>query len=488
MPFRRPLTAIAPAPGEPVGVLSAEALAVGADGEAARYVPGQGWEPEFLLTASGKRATPTLRGVAWPEPGRAFAVGDGAAMWVWQKATGFWEPDPAEPPNLVRANFTGIAFDPGDPSRGYAVGKQGLLLGYGRTWTQEQLPAGIPAEANFTSIAFAGEEALATYKFPVNKNGVAAYTGGVLANDGSGWQVDQSAEAALGGAVPERVAGLPDGGSVIASEEGVAAGEGAVIEREGASAPWLPAPGGSPGYPAALAAIREGGQVRAIVSVAKGQGGEDLGEDSEQVFKQPPSGQAPLLSNPYPLPGSGLLLRQTATGWRDEQHQGYPLQQAVEGQTGYDLPLRPDPVLALLTSPDGSQGWRSAAKPGPSCGSRAKKCRPPACSASGPNRRPLPAMPRRPRSRPPPGRPTSRSAATPSARDPAPTSPAPVSALSAGWPRPSARRRGSRKCAPSSTRARVWRRRVRGPPNASAPYSARTPSPARRRPTRSGWA
>jgi hypothetical protein len=357
VPFRRPLTAIAPAPGEPVGVLSSEALAVGADGEAARYVPGQGWEPEFLLTASGKRATPTLRGVAWPEPGRAFAVGDGAAMWVWQKATGFWEPDPAEPPNLVRANFTGIAFDPGEPSRGYAVGKQGLLLGYGRTWTQEQLPAGIPAEANFTSIAFAGEEALATYKFPVNKNGAAVYTGGVLVNDGSGWQVDQGAEAALGGAVPERVAGLPDGGAVIASEEGVAAGEGAVIEREGASATWQPASGGSPGYPAALAAIREGGQVRAIVSVAKGQGGEDLGDDSEQVFKQPPSGQAPLLSNPYPLPGSGLLLRQTATGWRDEQHQGYPLQQAVEGQTGYDLPLRPDPVLALLTSPDGGQGW-----------------------------------------------------------------------------------------------------------------------------------
>ena len=179
----------------------------------------------------------------------------------------------------------------------------------------------------------------------------------MLSNDGSGWQVDQSAEAALGGAVPERVAGLPDGGAVIASDEGVAAGEGAVIEREGASAPWQPAPGGSPGYPAALAAIREGGQVRAIVSVAKGQGGEDLGSDSEQVFKQPPPGQAPLLSDPYPLPGSGLVLRQTATGWRDEQHQAFPLQQAVEGQTAYDLPTRPDPVLALLISPDGSQGW-----------------------------------------------------------------------------------------------------------------------------------
>ncbi|HEY4779816.1 MAG TPA: hypothetical protein VIH47_09515, partial [Solirubrobacterales bacterium] len=284
VPFRRPLTAIAPVPGAPVGTLDSEALAVGDDGEVAHYVSGQGWEPEFLLTASGKRATPTLRGVAWPEPGRAFAVGDGAAMWVWQKATGLWSPDPAEPPNLVRANFTGIAFDPGRPSRGFAIGKQGLLLGYGRTWKQEPLPPGVPIEANFTSIAFAGSEALTTYKFPVEKNGAAVYSGGVLVNSGSGWQVDQSAEAALDGAVPQRVSGLPDGGAVIASEEGVAAGEGAVIEREGPTAPWQPAPGGSPGYPAALAAIREGGQVRAIVSVARGQGGEDLGSDSEQVF------------------------------------------------------------------------------------------------------------------------------------------------------------------------------------------------------------
>src|SRR4029077_20994774 len=228
---------------------------------------------------------------------------------------------------------------------------------YGRTWKQEPLPPGVPVEANFTSIAFAGGEALATYKLPVEKNGAPVYSGGVLVNSGSGWEVDQSAEAALGGAVPQRASGLRDGGAVIASEEGAAAGEGSVIEREGATAPWQPAPGGSPGYPAALAAIREGGEVRAIFSVARGQSGEDLCSDTDQVFKQPPPGQAPLLSDPYPLPGSGLVLRQTATGWRDEQHQSFPLQQTIEGQTAYDLPSRPDPVLAFLISPDGSQGW-----------------------------------------------------------------------------------------------------------------------------------
>lgn len=366
VPFRRPLTAIAPQPGAPVAALGSEALAVGADGEVARYVPEQGWAPESLLTGSGSRARPTLRAVAWPEAGRAFAVGDGAAMWVWQKATELWEPDPAEPPNLARANFTGIAFDPDDPNRGYAVGKQGLLLAYGRQWTQEQLPPGVNPEANFTSVAFAGSEAIATYKMPFGKNGAAVYEGGVLVDDGSGWRVDQGAEEALEGAVPQRVAGLPDGGAAIASEEGRGGGSSVVIERQGPGQAWQQAPGEPGGYPAALAAFREGGQVRAVVTVAPGQGAEDLGADFEQVFGQPPPGGPPLLTPAYPLPGSGVLMRQTATGWRDEEHGSYPLPQRVEGQGLYDLPRHPDPMLALLIDPEGGQGWAVGGETGTS--------------------------------------------------------------------------------------------------------------------------
>jgi hypothetical protein len=355
VPFRRPLTAIAPQPGAPVGDLGSEALAVGVEGQVARYLPGQGWTAESLLTGSGARAKPNLRAVAWPEPERAFAVGDGAAMWVWQKATGLWSPDPAAPPNLVRANFTGIAFDPAHPSRGYAVGKQGLLLGYGRSWTQEALPPGVDPEANFTSIAFAGEEAVATYKVPYDKNGSPAYEGGVIVDDGSGWKVDGQAAEALAGSVPQRVAGLADGGAVIAAEEG--GGNGSVIERQGSDSPWQ-AVGGDPiGYPAALAAIREGGQVRALVSVSPGQGREDAGTDYEQVFNQPGPGSPPLLTAPYPLPGSGYLVRQTGSGWRDEQHEAYPLPPHEAGQGIYDLPRRPDPVLALLVDPSGAHGW-----------------------------------------------------------------------------------------------------------------------------------
>ncbi|HET6999118.1 MAG TPA: hypothetical protein VFI03_11065 [Solirubrobacterales bacterium] len=372
VPFRRPLTALAPEPGKPVGGLGSEALAVGMEGQVARYRPGLGWEPEFLLRSSGKRATPTLRAVAWPEPGRAYAVGDGAAMWRWQKATGLWQPDPGAPPNLARANFTGIAFDPGRPSRGYAVGKQGVLLGFGRQWAQEPLPPGVPAEANFTSVAFAGPEALATYKFPYQaiKGGTPRYRGGVIVNDGSGWRVDVAAESALAEAVPQRVAGLPDGGAVIATLNALEGGPpvaGKVIERQGAGAAWQVAPGGSIGFPAALAAVREAGQVRAVISIAPAQGtsqgGSELSEDEAQLFNQPPPGQAPLLTGPYKLPPSGLVVRQTATGWRDEQRQGFPLPPAREGQKLYDLPVRPDPVLALLVAPDGSGGWAVGGDP-----------------------------------------------------------------------------------------------------------------------------
>ncbi|MGV1048311.1 MAG: hypothetical protein ACOYD4_07295 [Solirubrobacterales bacterium] len=356
VPFRRPLTAVAPQPGVPVGALSSAALAVGDEGQVARYVPGQGWEPEFLLRGNGKRATPRLRAVAWPEPGRAYAVGDGAAMWVWQKATGLWQPDPAASPNLTRANFTGIAFDPARPSRGYAVGKQGVLLGFGRQWKQEALPAGVPAEANFTSIAFAGGEAIATWKYPKSQQ---AYSGGVIVNDGSGWRVDAGADAALAGSPPQRVAGLPDGGAVIASlalgeETGV---EGKVIERQGSGAPWQLAAGVWNRFPTALVAFREAGQVRAIAAVAEKQANRESASDLEQLENQPPPGQAPLLTEPYPLPGAGAVIRQTATGWRDEQREALPEPVHAEGQTVYDLSRRPDPVLALLVSPDGGQGW-----------------------------------------------------------------------------------------------------------------------------------
>jgi hypothetical protein len=349
VPFRRPLTAIAPQPGVPVAAIGSQALAVGDNGEVARYTPGKGWAPEFLLSASGARATPRLRGGAWPEPDRAYAVGDNAEMWLWRRETGLWQPDPGKPPNLVRANFTGIAFDPGDSSRGYAIGKQGVLLRYDKQWTPDALPAGLDPRVNFTSIAFAGHEALVTYKLPQDSSG---YTGGVIANDGSGWRVDADAAAALDGDAPERVAALPDGGAVIAAMDG------RVVERDGPSAPWQAATSEPIGFPVALAAVRQDGHVRAAMSIEFGgvsSPGADWRVDSEELYDQPPPGQAPLLTDPYPLGSEGYLLLQTATGWQDEEHEAYPRPDATGSQV--DWPLRPDAVLALLLDPSGEHGW-----------------------------------------------------------------------------------------------------------------------------------
>jgi hypothetical protein len=368
VPFRRPLTAIAPQPGAPVAGLSSQALAVGARGQVARYLPGEGWQPESLLTGSGARATPNLRGVAWPAPGRAYAVGDEGAMWLWRAGSGLWEADPGSPPNLIRGDFTGIAFDPTEPERGYAVGKQGLLLSYGRRWTQDPLPPGLNPEANLTAVAFAGHEALATWTLavPPKRNSEPEYIGGLIVNDGSGWRLEPQASEALAAAEPAfeevapwRVAGLSDGGAVIASITG------AVIERDSAAAPWHPATGTALGYPSALAAIREGGQVRGILSVEGnpiGQSTETFvrASDAPQADGQPPAGQAPLLTEPYPLAKDGFVVRQTATGWRDEQRQSYPAPPPPTDQRSgrqLDLPRIPDPVLALLISPDGSHGW-----------------------------------------------------------------------------------------------------------------------------------
>jgi len=86
-------------------------------------------------------------------------------MWIWRGETGLWEQDPATPLNF-RGNLLGIAFDPNNSARGYAVGQSGVLLSYGKTWQQEPESA-IPQPArgaNYTSIAFAGSEAIVIYR------------------------------------------------------------------------------------------------------------------------------------------------------------------------------------------------------------------------------------------------------------------------------------------------------------------------------------
>ncbi len=358
-PFRHALTAIAPQPGVPIGALSSEALAVGDLGEVARFKPGEGWVPETLFGPGGKAKKPLLRAVAWPTPNRAYAVGDlgegetEGAMWLWRKEIGMWEPDPATPRNF-RGNLLGIAFDPSNPSIGYAVGSSvvgtgGVLLRYGKTWTQETALPPQTAGASFTSIAFAGSEAIIAYRKLVSPERQ-EYTGGLIVNNGAGWQVDEQAAALMGDNAPVAVAGLPDGGAAF-STSGL---DGArVFERESASALWQPTPTPLAATAGSLALFREDGALRAVV--ASGGAEDNFAAESQP---EPPSGFPPNLIGAFPIGGQGIgVLRQTATGWNDESHEINPATEPEGGYTSYDLPYQLEPLLAVLTNPTGTEGW-----------------------------------------------------------------------------------------------------------------------------------
>lgn len=349
--FRHALLAVAPQPGAPVGALSSEALAVGDEGEVARYEPGKGWLPEGLLGPGGRLETPRLRAVAWPTPMRAYAVGDAGhdnldQMWLWRGETGLWEPDPATPVNF-RGSLLGIAFDPANPARGYAVGPNGVLLGYGKTWTQEALPSQAEG-ASFTSIAFAGSEAIVAY----HKDEAEHRTGGLLVNGGSGWSVDEGAAAAMGSNIPATVAGLPDGGAAVATFGGEAA---EVFERDGPGAQWqttaTPLPD-VPVPPASLALFREAGALRVIAAGVAPVGVE--------VIAPPPPGFPPTIEEPAPLPSFEQqrgVVRQTSNGWSDEEHELNLVQGPPQPYESYDSVYQPDPVNAVLAEATGAQGW-----------------------------------------------------------------------------------------------------------------------------------
>lgn len=361
--FRHPLLAIAPQPGAPVASFASEALAVGDLGAVARFKPGVGWLPESLFGPGERVRTPRLRAVAWPTPSRAYAVGDesteggGEQMWLWRGETGLWEPDPATPLNF-RGNLLGVAFDPSNPARGYAVGSGavagsgGVLLRYGKTWTQEtDLPPQVQ-NANFTAIAFAGSQAIVAYgtRPSIFKNNA---TGGLLINDGSGWRVDQEAAALIGTGVPGALAALPDGGAAFTVNG--SGGGTRVYERETAGSPWQLTPTPLPSeFAGSLALFREGEGLRAIVANAGG-----VGEQPEPQV--PPRGFPPNFLPALSLGGQarpgGDLLRQTSTGWSDEDHELNPIGEPRGHYSSYDLPSRPDAVQAVLIDPTGTQGW-----------------------------------------------------------------------------------------------------------------------------------
>jgi hypothetical protein len=347
-PFRHALLALAPAPAAAVGSLSSEALAVGDEGEVARYSPSKGWLPESLLGPGGRHETPRLRAVAWPTPERAYAVGDRGQMWLWRGETGLWEPDPAEPLNF-RGNLLGVAFDPEEPALGYAVGESGALLRYGKTWSQEP-EAAIPQQArgaSFTAIVFAGSEAIVAYRRLIPST--ERFEGGLIVNDGTGWHLDEGAAAAMGATAPWALAALPEGAAAFSTRSGQ------VFERQGGGSPWQETATPYPGElaPGTIALFREGGALRVVTAGSE--------PDTTEVESEPspPAGFPPNLVQPYPLASSqeSSVLRQTATGWSDEEHELNNVQEPPGAFKAYDAVYRPDPVAAVMVDPTGSQGW-----------------------------------------------------------------------------------------------------------------------------------
>ena len=354
---RHPLVAIAPEPGAPVAARTSEAIAVGESGGVARYKPGAGWLPESLFGPGERIEEPYLRAVAWPRANRIYAVGEKGAMWLWRGETGLWEPDPATPINF-RANLYGVAFDPENPSRGYAVGEQalghgGVILRYGKTWSEEtQLPEEA-RNAQFTGIAFAGSEALVAYNYQPNPD-ENSFAGGLLVNDGGGWSVDREEQQATGSAQVDAVAGLPDGGAaVLATHEGIAR----LYERESATAPWHQAANQLPsGVAGSLALYRQNGALRALLST----GG--AASEANAIGYEPPPGFPPYEAPTATIDSgggavSGVVLRQTPSGWRDESHSSNPVTESDTNYGGYDEPYHPDGLIAALVSPSGSEAW-----------------------------------------------------------------------------------------------------------------------------------
>ena len=180
-----------------------------------------------------------------------------------------------------------------------------------------------------------------------------AVSGGLLVNDGGGWSVDSEEQQVTGSAEVEAVAGLPDGGAaVLAIKESIAR----LYERESAGAPWrqeaTPLLSGSVG---SLALYRQNGALRALISAA---GAAALTQGTEL---EPSPGSPPYLEHEGVLgggagAGAGELLRQTATGWRDERHDVIPVGRGQDYDE-YDEPADADPAVATLVSPSGTEAW-----------------------------------------------------------------------------------------------------------------------------------
>ena len=264
-----------------------------------------------------------------------------------------------------------VAFDPGDPQRGYAVGKGGVAAAYGKSWTQEPLPPGFE-RADLTQIAFAGSQAI-----------VAAGTRSARQRRrGLARRPERARPAAPADATAAQlfaVAGLPDGGAV-------AAGRDVVIERDGPGSPWRFSDQPLPGSTVIAAAART---ATAAACARWCRSCRSCATRRATDSRRPTRTCRRRSCRRSRCPGDGYVLRETGEGWRDEQHTAF----AGSGPGPPDQ-VRPDPGFAAR--PERATAGRSAAgaarptAPGAARRGatrsgqrgRARACRPPASTAT----------------------------------------------------------------------------------------------------------
>ena len=299
-----------------------------------RYQPGPGLDARVpaVLVGRGVARRPARRGLA-----RAVARARGrrprARCGCGARETGLWERDPGAPIGF-EAQPDGRRLRARRP-RPRLRGRQGRRAASLR----QELDAGAAARRASQAANFTRSRSRARRRsWPPARD--------LLVNDGGGWRVDEGARdaAALGPAAARscsRSPACPDGGAV-------AAGRDVVIERDSAGSPWRfsdqPLPGSTVVAAAALPRGRRG-CARSCRCVPPSW----RYPPADDVRRARPERAAAAAARRSRCRADGFVLRETATGWRDEQHTAF-------AGSGDDRPIKSDPVLDFALDADGN-GW-----------------------------------------------------------------------------------------------------------------------------------